>query len=356
MIDDFSEGNEFLDQIRETLPRILPTLLILLPLTGNLVFASSQLLPQWLAYQELSAEVEAAQEEFDALAANGDLSEVSVLEDQLLTAEESIGVAAEPFLAEDQVADVIQNLYIYADESGVQIFSLRTQETVPSVEEDPYTIDILRAQLTGSVPRLMNFVMRLREATLPTIRLDNVDIQQQEETDAMLTLEILIHVSSYAPGTALDELPELDVPIPFDPPTPTPIPEIAPTVETSPEQDVAATPAEATEEGNGRDCSGLLESPYTLGDVVVVDFAANGALNILSLPRTGEYDIEVKALAYDGYVLRLLAGPVCGLWEEQTVRYWRVHVNGIEGWIGEGTGDDLWLCPAETPNCASQPR
>lgn len=353
MIDDFSEGNEFLNQLRETLPRLLPTLLILLLLGGNMLFASSNLLPYWLEYQVLSAEVDEAQEALDALAANGDLSEVSVLEAQVETAEENVAVAADPFFTEDQIADVIQNLYTYADASGVQVFSLRTQETLP-IEDGAYAVNVLRAQLTGSVPRLMNFVIRLREAALPTIVLENLDVQQQE-MEAMLTLEIHIHVSPYAAGTALDDLPDLVVPTPFDPPQPTPIVESMPEPELtqSPQNQVATAP-EATEEGHLRDCAGLPESPYVLGDVVVVDFSADSALNILSLPRTGEYEIEVRALAYDGYVLRLLAGPVCGQWEGQTVRYWRVHVNGIEGWIGEGVGEDLWLCPADMPNCVSE--
>jgi len=353
MMDDFSEGNELLEQLRETLPRLLPTLLILLLLVGNMLFAAANLLPYWLRYQELASEVQEAQETLDALAASGELSEVSVLQEQLLSAEDNVVLAADTYFTEDQIADVIQNLYTYADGSGVRIFSLRTQEMAP-IAGGAYATNILRAQLTGSVPRLMNFVIRLREAALPTILLQNLDIQQQDDTEAMLTLEIQVHISPYAGGTALDVLPERPIPTPFDPPQPTLIAEVTPTVDITPEPvGVGATP-EATEESSVRDCSGLPESPYELGDVVVVDFAGESALNILSLPRTGEYEIEVRALAYDGYVLRLLAGPVCGQWEGQTVRYWRVHVNGIEGWIGEGVGDDLWLCPTEAPDCVSE--
>lgn len=345
-MDDFSEGNEFLDELRQTIVRLLPTLLILLLLVANMLFASSALLPQWLRYQELVADVERVQVELDTLAALGEFSEIEVLAAQLESAEGDITLAAAGFLGDDQVADVIEHLYTYADASGVQIFSLRTQETSP--EAAAYVVSVLRAQLTGNVPRLMNFVIRLREATLVTIVLKNLEIQEQEE-DAMLTVEIHLYLSPFADGSALNNLPDYVVPTPFDPPQPTPIVTITPTP-TSPEE-VAQAP-EATPE-DSRDCSSLPESPYILGDVVVVDFSADSALNILSLPRTGEYEIEVRALAYDGYVLRLLAGPICGQWEGQTVRYWRVHVNGIEGWIGEGVGDDLWLCPATNPDCVS---
>lgn len=348
-MDDFSEGNEFLDELRQTVVRLLPTFLILLLLVGNMLYASSALLPQWLRYQELSTNVEQVQDELEALAEQGDFSELDVLEAQLDSAEDEIAVVAADFLTDDQVADVIEHLYTYADASGVQIFSLRTQETSP--EEAAYVVSVLRAQLTGNVPRLMNFVIRLREATLVTIVLKNLEIQEQDDT-AMLTVEIQLYLSPFAEGTALNNLPDYVVPTPFDPPQPTPIVTETPTPQNA--EEVLDEP-EATPE-NTRDCSSLPESPYILGDVVVVDFSTDSALNILSLPRTGEYEIEVRALAYDGYVLRLLAGPICGQWEGQTVRYWRVHVDGIEGWIGEGVGEDLWLCPADDPNCVSDPQ
>lgn len=352
-MDDFYEESSLLENLLPALLRLLPTLLIAGLLVGLMVFALRGILPEWQRYQALAAEREQLQaaEEQAALPQ----SEAELLSDQIVAAQTEVAGAAAPYLEQNQVADVVEHLYLYADESGVEIFSLRTQETALS-EHEAYQVDLLRLQVMGSVPRLMSFTMRIRETALPTVILQNLNIQQQDDS-AMLTMDMQVYISPYSDGVPLAALPTAAVPTVVNTPTPTPTPTPSPTAlpgaETTPLPE-GTPPAEGALPGTQTvdDCPGAPPTLFALSEVVVVDFVDTGALNVLAQPRRGS-GTEVLALVYDGNVLRLLEGPACGQWEGQAVRYWRVRVGGVTGWVGEATAEDRWLCPSEDRNCAS---
>jgi len=98
-----------------------------------------------------------------------------------------------------------------------------------------------------------------------------------------------------------------------------------------------------------RECPGTEPTPFTVGQTVVIDFNVTGALRIMTRVDGGANQTIVQA--YDDQSLRLLDGPVCGIWNTQPAWYWYVDYRGYRGWAAEGTNDTRWLCPADTPEC-----
>jgi len=86
-----------------------------------------------------------------------------------------------------------------------------------------------------------------------------------------------------------------------------------------------------------------------VGQTVVIDLNVTGALRIMTRVDGGAN--QTIAQAYDDQLLRLLDGPVCGIWNAQPAWYWYVDYRGVRGWAAEGTNDTRWLCPADTPEC-----
>ena len=93
---------------------------------GYLLFVSSSIVPQLQARRELASQLTMAERDLlEAQTSQGGASEGLV--QQVATAQARVDAAAGVFLSESEAADVLNSLYQYARESGVEITDLQTQ-------------------------------------------------------------------------------------------------------------------------------------------------------------------------------------------------------------------------------------
>lgn len=366
MIED--EGMDF-SNLRETLLRLLPILLIGVMLMINAMVIVTQIVPQWQLYTAAQTELASAEAQI-AAASSVENDDKSVLAGQVEDANSAFQIVAQSLLTPAQPEEILGNLYVHADESGVTITGVLTQQSALETDTDLYTVRLFRVHVMGNVPRLMNFVMRVQEARIPSVQIDNLSISENEDSSD-LTMDILLYNSAHADGTILLNLPQMDIPTPFDPPglvvETTDIGASAPqtddqamtppetSAETLPEAvDAGRTPPRASDENGTVSDETACEAPATtfqIGETVVVDFNDDGALNVLNEPRTNSDPIEMIGLVHDNDHLRLISGPVCGQWQGSDVWYWLIDHNGMQGWVGEASIGDRWLCPLEQSEC-----
>lgn len=369
MIED--EGMDF-GQLRETLLRLLPLLLIGMLLVINAMVIVTQVVPQWQLYADVQQNLTQVEAQIAAASSSG-ADDESFLAQQVEVAGEGLSDVAGSLLMPSQPEQVLENLYRYAGESGVTITGVLTQQSAAEAESDLYNVRMFRLHVLGNVPRLMNFVMRVEEARIPSVQIDNLSISENENTFD-LTLDVLLYNSPLADGTILDTLPYMDVPAPFDPPTPpgeggpeagddATIPDgeaqaalppdasnpDAPNPDT-PNPD-AVPPGESAGEAVAEAACNAPATTFQVGDTVVVDFNSEGVLNVLDRPRTSSEPIELLGGVRDNDRFEILEGPVCGQWRGSDVWYWMINYGGTPGWVGEASGGDRWLCPAEEPEC-----
>lgn len=334
-----------------SLSRLLPVLLIAAVLMGNGLFAATNVLPHLTQNQQLTTEVEAQRTALENRDAATSEDELLVLNRQLEVTQNAIDDSAATFLNENQVDELVERLYIVAEEVGVVITSLRTQ----GVEEDEnpvYEVQQMQLQVEGDVPQLMNFVISFREAAQPVVQLDNLAINASGNR-SVLTADLRLHLSPRATGDVLVNLIE---PLPL-----ITVVEAEPTRTEAPasaegEEQVVLPPDEAvntsTLTGTEADCASAPPTLFAIGDRAVVDFNGESALNVLTAPRSDGTEADIIVQAYDNHTLTILDGPVCGQWEARQLYYWYVEYAGVRGWVGEAVVDNRWLCTEDEPECA----
>jgi Tfp pilus assembly protein PilO len=205
------------DYVRGNLFSVLPIAIIAIMGLGYTLFVASSILPRWSTRNELAAQMAAAQE---AMAeAQAQQMSPEVLQAQIASMQARLHSATDVFLSESQVAEILDRLYQYADESGVKIVDLQSQPSPQTAKEGEvgvaplYDVRVFRLQVAGSTPLLMDFVARIREASAPGVVITNLNIGEQDGYDT-LTMDILFYVSPYASDGIVTEplLPTAPVP------------------------------------------------------------------------------------------------------------------------------------------------
>jgi hypothetical protein len=127
----------------------------------------------------------------------------------------------------------VDKLYQYADDSRVKITDLQAQ-TAPEIETpNLYSIRAFRVQAEGPMRQLMEFVLRIQEASAPGVVITNLKAGQDEgavsgnSEPTTLAMDILLYVSPYASGNALTDLAQMAIPTPL-PSSPTATVEVLP--------------------------------------------------------------------------------------------------------------------------------
>lgn len=331
--------------------RLLPLLAIMMIGMGSAAFCAMSVMPQWQAHEELVAEVAMKEEELDARARQPEEDNITMLRAQIEDQQGRLNESANGFLTTTQADDFLDTLYLYADESGVEITNLLSQQTTQMTESEVYNVRVLRLNVDGHIPQLMNFVARIREASVPSIYIANLSVSEGAEYDT-LAMDVTIYTSPYAGGEVFVDLVQTPAPTAI-PPTSTPLP---PPPTLAPTSTMVAAPPEATEEFIEVEevCEEAPPVVGAIGEMVIVDLNDGGALNILTAARVSDGEIRVLAQAYDNWKFQVLEGPVCGEWHGWPVWYWLVEGASVRGWVGEGTAEERWLCPLSEPECADQ--
>ncbi|MBK8020061.1 MAG: hypothetical protein IPK19_01235 [Chloroflexi bacterium] len=369
--------------LRITLLKLLPILLIALGLFVVVFFGVARIFPQWKIYATLEADVVARRDAVAAqFAAQMDDDTMLVLQHQIENMEEQLSGAATAFLTRGEAEQLLDRLYAYAYSRGVRITNLQAQQAQqPQQTEETsenstsgYEIHQFQLQVAGGVANLIDFIAQFREASLPSVNIVSMTVVRQEN-QALLTMVLLIYTSEHASGLTLSQMV---VPVAFEPsPTPTETPTVAPTLPPtatlSPKQPTPLPPTATTVPTNTPTvipsatftftptftpspvmttvyCPGAMNTLFRPGDIAVVDFNDMGALRVLSDPNASV--IATRTQAYDNDVLEILAGPVCA----NSSYYWYVRnrsSNNALGWVAEGQGDERWLCPENASECTS---
>ncbi|GAB4518102.1 MAG: hypothetical protein OHK0046_25440 [Anaerolineae bacterium] len=342
--------------MRSSLTRLLPVLMLALALMGNAMFAAMNIFPYWQVHRALLSDVEAEQTRLDArdAAVSSDDSELLTL--QIENTRRQRDDAGLRFLGQGQIDEIVESLYAYAQQTEVIIISLTTQ-TADDETEALANVQNLQLQVRGSVINLMNFVITFREASNPVIQLDNLAISTTAD-DNLMTANLRLYTSPLANDDILARAPEpLALIVAQVPPTEAPKMTAAVATPETPANELAsevsgAVNALAESPTPLQTCGTAAPSLFTVGDTVTVDFNGQSALNVLTAPRQEGSTSEVIVQAYDNHRMRLLDGPVCGTWENTEVWYWYVEYAGVQGWVGEATPANRWLCPLDNPECA----
>ncbi len=354
--------------IVEKIFALLPIMLIGMIIFGNVLFAAVVIFPAWQAHEEIVAQIAAAQQTLDDQAGEQDENvRVAIIQNQVDSAQTLLEETAGQFLTADQADQLLSQLYVYAQETQVEIASLRSQPPVqPAPDTQLYEIRLYRLQITGPTTQLLQFLVRIREAAAAGVILNNISISQSQGVDTLM-MDVSLYVSPLANGTALSELPEAPgiAAIQFAV-TPAPdnteqvtdvtgtafsvLPDAVPTIEV-----VVTSVGDYTLPAADASCPGAPETLFAVGDTVIVDFNQNGALRILARVDAPDPYVETRAQAYDDQQLHILAGPVCGTWNGRNIWYWFVEREGFgsyQGWAAEASLDDRWMCPLSNPECS----
>jgi len=348
-------NNEFLDELRETIARLLPMLMLMLVASAVGMFALAVLLPKWGAYNEMMLVRDSKQREVDALLFDDTEVTLGILNRQLDDLQAEIDAASTHFFSEDHADTILDNLYHYARDVGVQVTNVRLAESSEPLDlAAPYHLRTLRVQVNGDAKKLMHFVIRFREAQLNSVKIANLSISESDEM-AQLVMDIQVYISPYAtsdPYAGLETVayPEIEAAIPV---------ESGVAVAGAADETAALTTGDASVNGEGGSitvddaCAGLEPTLFAIGDTAVVDFNASSALNLLDNVRTpGGEEVDVIYLLRDDSKVEIINGPVCGEWEGKPVRYWYVSYYNMQGWVGELTTENRWLCPVDNTECA----
>lgn len=352
--------------------RLLPIFLIATAVVGNGLFALLNIVPSLGENQHLNTELAIAQTAQAQNHANNTDMDAVLFERQITTTGDALNNTASAFLTITQVDELMERLYMAANEAGVIITSLRSMAS--EVQQDTvYVEQLIQLQVEGPIINLMNFIISFPEASETVVQFSNVSIMKAPEGD-ILTLDLHLYLSQLTQDALVVERGEplaLIALVPTAPPLPdeavtaaqsneaieTPVFEqahvtqvpstriLASSTMLPPQNNVDATELEP--------CAETEPSIFDIGDQVIVDFNRKSALNVLTAPRRGEEDPEIIVQAYDNHRMTLLDGPVCGSWEGETLWYWYVSYAGVQGWVGESSGTNRWLCPIEDPECAA---
>jgi HAMP domain-containing protein len=341
-----------LNSLRIRLFALLPTLLIALIMIGNAMFCSTSVLPAWRTYEALSTEVAAGKATVESQLAAPLNEEMILVQRQVEMLGESLATAASPFLSDLQLDELINSLYRYADLNNVTISSLQAQQPPisPDMATPAYNTRQFRVQVEGDSANLMKFITRIRETTLTGFVVNNLNLVDAQPRSS-LNFDLQIYTSPYSSGEVLASLISTTEVMPTVAPvtplavevTQTPVPASSVVIPQSIVSGTTSAPVMPIS------CEGAPTPRFSVGELVVVDFNGEGALRVMYRVNGSAMDTPVQV--YDNEFLHLLAGPVCGSWNGTNIWYWYVNVNNVQGWVGEGTQDDPWLCALSNPEC-----
>ncbi|MFZ5917710.1 MAG: LysM peptidoglycan-binding domain-containing protein [Chloroflexota bacterium] len=163
---------------------------------GYLAFILFSIVPQVQARQELLGQLSAAEQAL--LTAQGSQDGGSqALQTQVAAAQATLDAASGAFLSESEAAGVLNSLYGYARESAVEIVDLQAQPGSSEGEKSIYDAKTFRLSVQGTTAHLIDFVARIREASIKTLVINNVTIAEGE-AGSSLTFDITLHTSPYA--------------------------------------------------------------------------------------------------------------------------------------------------------------
>jgi len=223
--------NDFSDEgpgLRQRLAVLIPLALIALVALGNVLFG---LLTVWPAWQDSDYLRTIANGQALALTATAQAVEgaAEVLQHQLDSAQGKLDETASLFLTSAQADDMLDLLYDYARQTGVELARLQLEPDPDGAVSEAFKARTFQIEVEGEPRDLLNFVVHIKEAGIPSVRLTAVTISRLDSRTG-LNARLMLYSSPHALGSALDGAAQPPVitptaasPTPFRlPPTATP--------------------------------------------------------------------------------------------------------------------------------------
>ncbi|MBK8902297.1 MAG: LysM peptidoglycan-binding domain-containing protein [Anaerolineaceae bacterium] len=187
---------DFIENLRNNLVTAVAVFLIVVILLGYLAFSITSILPQWRLRSELIPQVASAELQVTQAAQSSNTS-ISTLRAQIESAPTRLVQTASSIMVSDtREAQILDNLYQYADANGVAVAGLQVQSAPSTTENELYSIRQFRVEVSGPLPQLLAFLANVRETQLPGFVLTNVSINQQTLTD-VLVMDVYLYTSSH---------------------------------------------------------------------------------------------------------------------------------------------------------------
>lgn len=216
---------DLLDNLRENIVSALGIFLIVVILIGYLAFSITSILPQWRQRSELIPQVAVAELSATQAAQSSDTN-INTLRAEIDSAPTRLVEMASRFMVADaREAQILDNIYQYAESNGVTVAGLQIQSSPTTNEENLFAVRQFRMEVIGPLPQLLTFLANIQETKLPGFVLTNVLINQREQTDS-LEMTINLYTSSFVdaalvptvPAAALSDTTALTTPTPENDP------------------------------------------------------------------------------------------------------------------------------------------
>lgn len=195
------------DYLRDNLVNVLAGGMIVILVIGFMIYIASVLRPQLQTRNELATQVVAAQESLTQTQLSQNTLPDS-LNAEIASSQTRLDELAAIFMTETQAADTLNNLYRYAEQTGVEVLDLQAQTGVETAVKDVYDARIFRIQVQGTSAGLLSYVNQISEASVPSFAVDSVKIEEAVDADTgenthLLTMDFVIYTSPYATETAV---------------------------------------------------------------------------------------------------------------------------------------------------------
>ena len=199
---------DLIDNLRENLVSALGIFLIVVIIIGYLAFSFTSILPQWQLRSELIPQVSTAELAVTQAAQSGN-NNIETLRAQIESAPTRLVETASSFLVSDaREAQILDNIYQYAEANNVTVTELQIQTAPSGGEETPFTVRQFRIEVSGPIPQLIAFLAAIKETEQPGVVLTNVTMEQQSPADS-LRMDVLLYTSALV-DSALVPTPSAD--------------------------------------------------------------------------------------------------------------------------------------------------
>ncbi len=177
---------------------------------ANVLVVRSSVLPLWQDKGKLTSQLASEKKELEkARQAQG--TSVEDLQKKIDAQQSALDKLANLFLSDAQTTEALNNIYQYASESQVEITSLQTQPSPPGEEQkESYSVKGYRLEANGTLPNLLDFISRIKEAGLESFVMTNVNIAEGEGKYT-LSMDIALYSSTLSPGAVVQPTPGVTV-------------------------------------------------------------------------------------------------------------------------------------------------
>lgn len=197
---------DLLDTFRNNLKAVLAAAMLILVVLGDVFFAATAVFPEWGA----RAQLEAAQDSAEG-AINQALQAQSAmpgrLQSQIDEMRGRLDERAAIFVSISQANEILNRLFLYATESGVEIVEIEAATSPRQPDEETaqgYEVSAFSLRVLGESRQLMLFTSRIDETRIPGVVITQMVLEEGNGL-SVLTLDLLLYTSDYAADVALAE-------------------------------------------------------------------------------------------------------------------------------------------------------